>query len=176
MECMTNEGEFRCSVCGALHALSMKYSVAVPQAAIDLPKEQLDERLVISADQCVIDGKDFYLRGRILVPVIGADEPFVWGVWAEVGPKDFLRTNEQWTMQGRETEPEFPGWLNTKLPLFGDTINLEVTVQTQAVGRRPQFTIVDVSHPLGLDQKNGIALQRVHSIADEIFHLTAASA
>ena len=165
------DSEFMCSVCGERHALSMKYSVKVPQAAIDLPKDELDERLVISPDQCVIDGKDFYLRGRILVPVIEVEEPFVWGVWAEVGPKDFIRTNEQWKMQGREAEPAFPGWLNTKLPLFGDTINLEVSVKTQVVGKRPQFSVADESHPLAVEQRSGITMERVRRIAEEIAHL-----
>ena len=33
--------------------------------------EELERRVVLTPDQCVIDGKDFYMRGRILVPVIG---------------------------------------------------------------------------------------------------------
>ncbi|CAN5595956.1 hypothetical protein BH10ACI4_BH10ACI4_34510 [soil metagenome] len=168
-----NPEEFVCSQCGELHPIAMKYSVKVPQAAIDLPKDQLDERLVITPDQCVIDGKDFYLRGRLLVPVIGLEEPFVWGVWAEVGPTDFIRTNERWSVEGRELEPAFPGWLNTRLPLFGNTINLEVDVKTQVVGWRPQFTVRDQSHPLAREQRQGITLDRVREIAEQIAHLHA---
>ena len=94
----------------------------------------------------------------------------MWGVWVEVSPKNFLRTNDLWTTEGRENEPPFPGWLNTELPLFANTINLEVSVQTQRVGRRPQFTVVDESHPLAIEQRNGITVERVEEIAELMVH------
>jgi hypothetical protein len=161
---------FGCRVCGERHVLPLSYSMKVPMAAKAIASEEVEKRVVITPDQCVIDGKDFYLRGRILVPVMGLDEPFVWGVWAEVSPKNFIRTNELWTLEGRETERPFPGWLNTELCLFGDTINLEVSVQTQKVGQRPQFTVVDKSHPLAIEQQNGITLQRIEVIAEMMLH------
>jgi hypothetical protein len=132
--------------------------------------ENLEQRIVFTPDQCVIDGRDFYLRGRILVPVIGVEEPFVWGVWAEVSPTNFVRTNELWTVEGREAEPAFAGWLNTQLPVFGDTFNLEVSVQTQRVGKRPHFTVVDEEHPLAVEQRNGITMRRVEEIAERMLH------
>jgi hypothetical protein len=139
-------------------------------AAGAVPMEELEQRIVFTPDQCVIDGKDFYLRGRILVPVIGLEEPFVWGVWAEVSPTNFVRTNELWTVEGREAEPAFPGWLNTQLPVFGDTFNLEVSVQTQRVGKRPHFTVVDEGHSLAVEQRNGITMRRVEEIAERMLH------
>jgi hypothetical protein len=139
-------------------------------AAAAVPMEELEQRVVFTPDQCVIDGKDFYLRGRILVPVIGVEEPFVWGVWAEVSPINFVRTNELWTVEGREEEPAFPGWLNTQLPVFGDTFNVELSVQTQAVGKRPHFTVVDEEHPLAVEQRNSITMRRVEEIAETMLH------
>ena len=38
-------------------------------------------RCELSSDVCVVDGKYFFVRGCIEIPVHGADEPFVWGVW-----------------------------------------------------------------------------------------------
>jgi hypothetical protein len=102
--------------------------------------------------------------------VIGLEEPFVWGVWAEVSPINFVRTNELWTVEGREAEAAFPGWLNTQMPVFGDTYNLEVSVQTQPVGKRPQFTVVDEEHPLAIEQRDGISMRRVEEIAERMLH------
>jgi len=144
-------------------------------AAAAVPMEELEQRIAFTPDQCVIDGRDFYLRGRILVPVIGLEEPFVWGVWAEVSPKNFVRTNELWTTEGRENEAAFPGWLNTQLPVFGDTFNLEVMVQTQVVGKRPHFTVVEEEHPLAVEQRDGITLRRVEEIAEKMLHMTTAT-
>ena len=162
---------FACKTCGKRHeVLPLSFSVKAPLAVTAIPVEDLERRVVITPDQCVIDGRDFYLRGRIVVPIIGLDEPFIWGVWAEVSPKNFLRTNDLWTVKGRETEPAFPGWLNTELFLFGNTINLEVSVQTQIVGRRPHFTVIDQNHPLAVEQRNGITVERVEEIAEMVLH------
>jgi len=165
-----SENGFKCSVCGERHVLPLSYSVKAPMAAGAIPADELEQRVVITPDQCVIDGKDFYLRGRILVSVIGLEEPFIWGIWAEVSPKNFVRTNELWTVEGREQEPPFPGWLNSQLPIFGDTFNLEVSIQTQPVGRRPHFTVVDPDHPLAVDQREGITMERVEEIAVMMLH------
>ncbi len=162
---------FSCGVCGEWHdSLPLKYSVKAPQAVTSIPLDEFEKRVVITRDQCVIDGRDFYLRGRILVPIIGLDLPFVWGVWAEISPKNFIRANDLWHLPGREQEPPFPGWLNTELPLFGNTINLEVSVQTQVVGQRPHFRVSDPVHPLAIEQQNGITLERAEEIAETILH------
>jgi hypothetical protein len=167
---MESGSGFGCSVCGERHVLPLSYSVKAPMAAGAIAVEELDQRLVLTPDQCVIDGRDFYLRGRILVPVIGLEEPFVWGVWAEVSPMNFVRTNELWSVEGREAELPFSGWLNSQLPMFGDTFNLEVNVQTQRVGQRPQFTVVNEDHPLAVEQRDGITMQRVEEIAERMLH------
>lgn len=164
-------GGFTCTVCGERHDnLPLKYSVKAPQAVTAIPPEELEQRVVITADQCVIDGRDFYLRGRILVPVHGLDAPFVWGVWAEISPRNFIRANDLWHVQGREQEPPFSGWLNNDLFLFGNTINLELDVHTQPVGERPLFTIHNPDHPLTIQQSDGITLERVQDIAEMILH------
>lgn len=167
-----NEGMgFACTVCSEQHdTLPLSYSVKTPRAVAAIPLGELEQRVVFSLDQCVIDGRDFYLRGRIPVPIEGQEEPFIWGVWAEVSPKNFIRTNELWTTEGRENEAPFSGWLDTELFLYGDTINLEVLVHTMPVGRRPHFEIADENHPLALEQKHGITLERVQQIAETILH------
>lgn len=167
---------FDCSVCGQHHdVLPLSYSVKAPRAASLIPPDEIEQRVVITPDQCVIDGKDFYLRGRIVIPILDYDEPFIWGVWAEISPKNFIGTIELWQAQGREAEPQFPGWIDTEIPLFGDTINLLVDVQTQRVGRRPHFTVADREHPLAVEQRHGISLLRVQQIGELILHAESSS-
>jgi hypothetical protein len=161
---------FACTVCGQRHELPLQYSVNAPQAVLAVPPEERDQRIVMTPDQCVIDGKDFYIRGRILLPIRDVAEPFVWGVWAEISPKSFLRANEFWHTPGRENEPAFPGWLNSDIFVFGNTINLEVEIHTQPVGQRPQFTLSDLNHPLAIEQRDGITLERAEEIAEMILH------
>lgn len=126
--------------------------------------------MVLTADQCVVDGRRFYLRGRIPIPVAGMAEPFLWGVWAEVNARYFLRTTELWSVAGREAEPPFPGRLDTNLFPFGNTLQLPVTVQTQVVGRRPHFVVTDSDHPLAVEQRLGITMRRVEQLAELVLH------
>jgi hypothetical protein len=55
------------------------------------------------------------------VPVSGQREPFIWGVWAQIGEPDFVRANAIWKTEGREEKP-FVGWLNTPVPLYANTV------------------------------------------------------
>ncbi len=162
---------FVCRSCGKFHdTLPLSFSVKAPLAAAAIPPDELEQRVVITRDQCVIDGATFYLRGRIVVPILGLKEPFVWGVWAEISPKNFLRTQDLWKTPGRESEPPYEGWLDTDLPPYGSTVNLPVMVQTQIVGRRPHFTVLSEEHPLGQEQRAGIPLSRVEEIAALLLH------
>jgi hypothetical protein len=160
---------FDCGVCGKHHStLPLSYSVKAPRTASLIPVNELEQRVVITPDQCVIDGREFYLRGRIVIPILEYSEPFIWGVWAEVSPKKFIQTIDLWKQEGRETEPPFSGWLDSEISLFGNTINLEVAVQTQKVGRRPHFTVVDSGHPLAVEQRDGITMFRAKQIAEQM--------
>jgi hypothetical protein len=130
--------------------------------------------VVFTPDQCVIDAREFYLRGRILMPVIG-HQRFIWGVWARMNQQDFLQANEMWKVMGRESLPPYCGWLDTEIPIYGGTRNLEVRILTQPVGRRPHFQVLAKEHPLAIEQSAGISMQRVQEIAEWFLHRKAGS-
>ncbi len=162
---------FLCGICGQRHeVLPLSFSVKAPLAVTKISSEQVEGRVVITPDQCAIDNTIFYLRGRFLLPVRDLEQPFIWGIWAEVSPKNFMRTNELWKTEGRESEPAFRGYLDSQLPLYGSTLNLEVSVATQKVGWRPHFTVLNADHPLAREQREGISLERVEAIAAWVFH------
>lgn len=158
---------FDCRVCGRHHAvLPLSYSVKAPLAALAVPRAEWDRRVVISVDQCVIDDRFHYVRGRFAIPVQGLAEPFIWGVWARLRPQDFFRTNRLWNDPNRTTEPHYPGLLNSDLPLYGNAVDLPVRVQTMPVGRRPHFFPADAEHPIALEQREGMSMERVIEIAE----------
>jgi len=162
--------DFTCRICGQQHPLPLAYSVKAPLAAKAIPEDQLESRLALSLDQCVIDNREFFLRGRMPIPIHGMEKPFIWGVWVEVSPKTFLRALEIWNATGREAEPVFEGYLNSEIAPYGSTVNLIVDVQTQPVGERPQFFVRDAEHPLAVEQRDGISMDRVQEIAEELLH------
>jgi hypothetical protein len=164
---------FHCSVCGQRHAiLPLSFRCKAPLAVSAIPDWQIESRVAITPEQCVIDNTHFYLRGRIVVPIRDCENPFVWGVWAQVSIKNFYCVDKRWQTRGRENEPPFEGRLANDLSLFGNPPGLPLEIYTQAVGRRPHF-LVDSRYPLGREQRNGITLARAEEIAATLLHPAA---
>src|ERR1700742_2816637 len=106
------ETGFDCRICRQRHAkLPLSFCCQAPMAVTAIPEWQLESRVVITAEQCVIDDTHFYLRGRIVIPIHGCDAPFVWGVWAQVSAKNFYCAYKKWNEPARELEPPFAGRL-----------------------------------------------------------------
>ncbi|MGC2402769.1 MAG: DUF2199 domain-containing protein [Acidobacteriaceae bacterium] len=167
---------FYCRICRQRHStLPLSFSCKAPLAVTAIPTRQVDSRVVITPEQCVIDDRHFFLRGRIVVPIRGCDKPFVWGVWAQVSAKNFYCSYKGWSTAGRENEPPFEGRLANDLFFFGGPPGLALEVHTQAVGRRPHFVVSSTSHAIGREQREGITLARAEEIAASLLHPTAQS-
>ena len=134
------------------------------------PEERASGEL--SSDSCVltINGETaFYLRGLILIPVLDAPDAFAWGVWSSISERNFVRAGDLWEAEGRESEPPYFGWLATSLPLYPQTRGLKLNVHTTPVGHRPLIVVEPTDHPLAVEQRDGITMDRVREIAE--FHL-----
>jgi len=161
---------FECHTCGEWHGeLPFGYGAQAPaywseDVARD-PRSQLGE------EQCVIEGEHFFVRGRVCLPVEGAEERFEWGVWISLSEESFLRMSELWEQRGREDEPPMFGWLSSDLPNYEpSTLNLATMVYTQPVGTRPLIELEACQHPLSVEQRNGISLARVQEFAETLLH------
>jgi hypothetical protein len=162
---------FDCRVCGLHHAvLPLSFSVKYPLAVGAVPKDEMDRRVVITPDLCVIDERFHYVRGRFAIPIHGLEEPFIWGCWVKIAPQDFFKTHQMWSDPARVDEPPFEGVLNSELPLYGDTRNLPVKVVSMPVGRRPHFFPVAEDHPIAVEIRDGISMERVVEIAESMLH------
>src|ERR1700692_1576615 len=104
-----------CRCCGKqFNMLPLSFAPAAPDPWFAGPEAERSTRVQISSDQCVIDGKEFYIRGCLELPIPGHEERFVWGVWVSVSETSFERIAELWDAEIREHEPPFFGWLSTK--------------------------------------------------------------
>jgi hypothetical protein len=165
------EAGFDCSVCRQRHAtLPLSFCCEAPGPVAAIPAWQRKERVVLTADQCVIDNTYCYLRGRIVIPILDCDLPFVWGVWAQVSGKHFYGDYKRWHSEGRERGASFPGRLANDLARFGSPAGAALEVQTQPVGRRPHFLVSSERSPLGREQRLGITLARAEEIATLLLH------
>ncbi|ADV84904.1 DUF2199 domain-containing protein [Terriglobus saanensis] len=171
--------KFTCSVCGEVHeSLPLSYNAKIPDALGAIPEMERASRAQWNADQCVLDGTRFFLRGRILLPITDAppeplekDGPnFVFGVWAELDEATFLRVHEKWFDPQRVMEPFYPARMHTSLFLYPETRGLELLLQTRAVGRRPHITVRDAGHPLYREQRDGITMEQIQGFAERMLH------
>jgi hypothetical protein len=163
--------DWRCEVCGETHGDSIAVLGAdAPQYWYDLPLAERAKRAVLSSDQCVIDDKYFFVLGRLLLPVVGQEAPFVLLVWVSLSPERFRRMDELWTTPGREREPPYFGWLSTRMPNLPETMNLKCNVHMMPVGQRPTVELEPTSHPLSVAQRNGLTRSQLQSLIGQLMH------
>lgn len=170
---MTSAPGFTCSCCGQFHAeLPMNYSATAPYYW-DPSFADTDDSL-LSSDQCVIKAEHYFVKGLVEIPVIGSDDVFSWAVWVSLSRENFSRAADMWETPGREAESPYFGWLTTELsPYLPSTINLKTHVHTRPVGQRSFIELEPTDHPLAVEQRNGITLDRVREIAEAVLHPTS---
>ncbi|MGW5430314.1 DUF2199 domain-containing protein [Streptomyces sp. NPDC004059] len=130
-----------------------------------------DSHSMLSPDQCVVQGRHFFIKGLIEIPVIGRDDSFSWGVWVSLSRDNFARALDMWNTPGREAEKPYFGWLTTELSLYSpSTLNLRTNAHTRPIGRRPFIELEPTDHPLAVEQRTGITQDRVREIAEAVLH------
>lgn len=141
-----------------------------PLSYFEIPAEQRKGRASLGTDECVIDGKMFFIRGCIEIPVHGEDEPFSWGVWVSLSEKSFATWLEYYESNQRSHIGPFFGWLNAWLKPYPDTVNLKTMVHLRDNGIRPYIELEPTDHPLAVEQRNGISIERVAEIYSIMMH------
>jgi hypothetical protein len=151
------EDSFVCSSCGMSHpGLPFSFAADFPDRYANLSRDERDTRASIGSDQCVIDEEEFYIRGCLEIPVLGCEDPFMWGVWARVKVEVYDEISANWQVAGREksTGP-YKGRLANVLSVYTETLNVRVKIKISEVGVRPLFLVEDESD-IGEEQRFGI--------------------
>jgi len=111
------------------------------------------------------DEKHFFIRGHLEIPILGHSETLALAVWSSLSETSFLHMTDRWNDADRQNDPPYFGWLSSRLPFYPDTVNLKLSVQSQAPGWVPLFTTEPINHPLSVDQHQGITIERWHELA-----------
>jgi hypothetical protein len=166
---VTDLTSFTCGSCGERHdGVPFSYGIDAPAYwSDDLAG---DENSVLTDEQCIVKGEYFFVRARIVIPVVDASTDFDWGVWVSLSRDSFVRTVDLWETPGRENEPPYFGWLSTELPYQPSTLSLKTHVHTQRVGERPLVELEPTDHPLAVEQRDGITVARIQQIAEALLH------
>jgi hypothetical protein len=165
---------FKCTCCGEVHEGSPSIAFKAPDHYACLSEEQKASMGKLSSDFCVIthsEGTDHFIRAVLEVPIHGAEEPFLWGVWVSLSEKSFKR---YWDTYEDPQEGEgFFGWLCNEIPVYPYSASRPADVVVQGGKQRPKV-FLHRGQPeddlLVIDQVNGISMERAQQLAEKALH------
>jgi len=153
---------YRCAICGETHDDLPDVAFRWPDPYFDVPEPERAARIKATTDTCAIDDEHFFIRGVILVPILGGSDQFGLGVW--VSQK---RENFQTYLDNFDTSDIGPyfGWLSNRISYYErDTFLLKTRAHFQGENQRPLIELEPSEHPLYSDYANGISLDKAWSI------------
>lgn len=162
--------QYTCATCGELHEGLPSLGTAAPLYYYSIPEAERTSRCDLDSDICVVDQEFFFVRGCLEVPILGESEPFVWGVWASLSPKSFETFLKLYNEDRRSNQGPFFGWLSAQLKGYPDTENLKTRVHLRDHGQRPFIELEPTEHPLAVEQRCGITVERVSEILSSYLH------
>lgn len=147
------------------------YTFGSPWFGSQLTPQQLGERFKMVDEFAVIDKQPF-VHGCIPIPVIGREMPFYWCVWASFSCQDFARAAYIRSIpdEYRRPEPNYSGTLASKIGIYPNTLGLTLQIETRPFGQKHFFRLSGAEHPLAIEQRDGISLERLREISELLEH------
>jgi len=121
-------------------------------------------KTILDENYCAIEDHDFFLRGIIHLPIIGAAETLRWGVWGSLSRENFETLLKVEDDPKRIELPPMFSWLSTQIPEYPDTLSLKMYAHIQQLDCRPNFELELSDHPLSQEYHKGITAERVKEI------------
>jgi hypothetical protein len=163
----TSSTSYKCDICGKTHnGLPMDMSHKNPADYFEVPPSEREKRIQKTDDVCVIDDKEFYIRGILPLPVIDSTDEFRWGVWARVEEQDFKTYLKYWDGNIPENLLPLSGHLSGGMKDYPESDMLPVEIHLQSGNQRPVFRVLSDKTQLGFDQQKGISMAKVHSFVE----------
>jgi hypothetical protein len=120
---------------------------------------------VLTEDFCILNGEHFFVRCVLRLPIVGtAGEHFGFGVWATLSKKNFETYLSVFDAGDAGDLGPWFGWFSNRLPGYPDTLNVKCRVHPQDHRQRPHIELEPTDHPLAIDQRQGITLDRLLEI------------
>ena len=160
---------YKCEICGKKHEIFSGLEIPMPEKILEIPDEEKDKRIVEVKDKnyYVIDREIFLVRGEIFIYQKENENPFFnWSVWASISAEDFHSKRKELKS---ENNVEFKGRLETALPFYEKTQNLEAKI---IFNSNYDYLIIEVEEPsqIKIDQEEGVTKDRIIEIMQTIYH------
>ncbi|MDR3638704.1 MAG: DUF2199 domain-containing protein [Isosphaeraceae bacterium] len=158
---------YHCTICGQRHDELPHLGIDRPAQWWDVPEEERERRIKLTSDTCVVDDRDYLVRGVIEIPVEDYGEPFGFGVWVSQTRENYFTYLQNFDSD--QIGPFF-GWLCTHISFYKEeTLLLKTRAHFRTGGLRPFIELEPTDHPLAVDQRTGISLARAWEIVHH-FH------
>ncbi|NOQ34280.1 MAG: DUF2199 domain-containing protein [Methylococcaceae bacterium] len=167
----SNIFSFKCSCCGELHEGSPSFAFPAPTYVNQLPESEKDNIIESGEDLFKVkDGDNIhhFIRACLEVPILGCDEPFIWGIWVSLSAQNFNRYVTGW--DDVDESDSYFGWFSSKLPYYDDTLSLKAQVRPRKNGIRPYLEIEQDGHELANDLNTYISIEKAQRIAEFCMH------
>jgi hypothetical protein len=162
--------EFTCSCCGEVHQGIPSFGVDAPVYYYHVSEDNRDKRTFLSSDTCVIDDKDFFVKGCLEMPVLGYGGIFSFNAWISLSEPNFFKFQDLLHVEEREHYEPMVGWFSTWIYPFEDTEKLIGRIHFRNNGIRPLIELQPTEHPLAMAQKNGIKKEQIQEIYEYYVH------
>lgn len=155
----THRGVFDLAVVGPEHWPGDRDADREPNAAVR------DKTHVLTDDFCIIEGRDHFVRCVLYLPIIGASgEQFGYGVWSTLSPRNFGIYRDTFDSGDQDAIGPWFGWFSNRLKGYPETLNLKCQVCPRSDRERPIIELEPSDHPLAVEQRDGITLDRLFGI------------
>lgn len=172
---------YTCDCCGEVHEGAPSWAYRYPTWYVSVPEEEREARVAWTEDLCEIQpgegiGEEplYAIRAVLEIPIPGTDGVFTWGAWVTQSQESFHRYRDRFDED--QSELGSFGWLPVTMPPYlrggpdADTEYLECDVRWGPKGARPKIELWECDHPLFLDQRDGITVERAIEIATALRH------
>ncbi|HXC57421.1 MAG TPA: DUF2199 domain-containing protein [Rhizomicrobium sp.] len=164
--------DWTCPNCRAIHNGLFDMACAKPDAwpgpedGKQPNSAVLDSTHFLSEDFCVLNDEHFFVRAVLEIPVLGAPAGvrFAYGVWSTLSRKNFEIYENRFNTGDYDGEGPWFGWLSNALANYPNTFNLKCQVHPRSGRQRPWIELESTDHPLAVEQREGISLDRLLEI------------
>ena len=168
-------GGWRCAGCGQVHEgpIDLASFAPDPWEGRNVREENGAVHLdgdFLSEDFCVMGGRYFFVRSVLEIPIQGFSTSFGFGCWSTLSRENFEKYLDGFDTGNFADWGPWTGWLSNQLYDYIGAEPEGVWVYPQADRQRPLLIMQDATHPLGIDQANGITPERVLAIFDHYGH------
>lgn len=132
-----------------------------PDDVAKLSEEERTRLVQENSDLCILEGKRFFIRALLPLPVESRELSYCIGLWVEVSQTAFDRIYALWDSEEQLDEAPFLAHVANEIPTAAGSLGLEAELRLTGPTTRPDVFLKPSTHQLYLEQTRGIDEHRV---------------